>query len=712
MKAEVQKEKGMNANIYRAKRLEINLNQRRYDKVEIPNEDTLRFLGGVGLNAQLLLEKTDSDLDPLDPDNPLIFGAGPLVGAKFPTAARTTATALSPLTGIYGDSNAGGVFGVNMKKAGWDQLLISGKAEEPVYLLLGPDGDITIRDAQDLWGLDTHKTDTLLRDRHPKSTVACIGPAGENLVRYAAIMTNKTMNSFSRTGMGAVMGSKNLKAIVIAGNNPVQVYDPDALNRIAEQVLNQIKFHHLPQLFTKYGTIMFLNILLAKGLLYGENHRRKLEYQEASALDIGAYEDAVDSKPAGCFRCPMACNRRWRIKEGQYKGEAGHGYEVAFAMTLGLTLGHRSVGDVLHLVNLLNSQGMDVNEFCGTAGLAVDAYKNNFLSSSDTDGLELDWGRADIFETLIKQTGQRQGFGNVMAEGTKRAAGMIGLKAERYALHMKGMHWPAHSAPPFVLAFSNSTRGGDFLKGVPFLLLGEGNQDLCQALFGATRETMNIYSHGDKGRAVWWHENYKAVNDAMGSCFYLALNLLPHLGFMPEQLADVFRAVTGLPVEGEDIMAAGERIVQTQRAVNSIRGLNGRDDSFTRRPENDSWASGINLEAEGMKEEYYRYRGLSPRGLHTRNRLTELGLFEAIEILSSEGRLEAPIENPYQFSDIVRSPSPKNIRLRQKTRLIHFVRNRVFLRMLKGPAFYRAQLEKLWRRRGRKAKTIPYKQTV
>jgi aldehyde:ferredoxin oxidoreductase len=204
--------------------------------------------------------------------------------------------------------------------------------------------------------------------------------------------------------------------------------------------------------------------------------------------------------------------------------------------------------------------GMDINEFCGAAGMAVDAYKRGLPSRDDTDGLILDWGWTDAFERLILQTANRQGLGDVIAEGTRGAAQRIGGEAPRYALHMKGMHWPGHSAPPFTLAFSTATRGGDFLKGVPFLLLGEGNQDLCRALLGATPRTMDIYSHADKGRAVWWHENYKAATDSLGTCFYLGLTLLPHLRPLPEDLGETGR----LGIIGENPLPLHE-IVRSPR---------------------------------------------------------------------------------------------------------------------------------------------------
>ncbi|MGD9067179.1 MAG: aldehyde ferredoxin oxidoreductase family protein, partial [Desulfobacterales bacterium] len=650
---------------YSGKILEIELNQKTSRVNDLPEGDARRFIGGAGLNAWLLYQSLRPSAKAGDPDNPLIFGAGPLVGTPFPTAARSTFTALSPLTGIFGDSNGGGNFGVLIRRAGYDHIIITDISDKPCYLLIAPEGVCKILDADDLWGLDTYETDKLLNKRHPKSMIASIGPAGENLVRYASIQFDRNSHSFSRAGMGAVMGAKKVKAIVVQahGGGQAPLYDPEAMNDISNTIKQCAKKLAFPRLFTRYGTPMFINIVHSLDLLYGENWRRKISHEEISALDIAAYFDAVESKSHGCFRCPLKCGKQWRIKHGNYRGEKGPKYEVAYIMTLGLTLGLKNVPTVLHFVNKLNKAGLDINEFCGTVGMATDALKKGIINCKMVDGLPLSWGNAEAYESVIDRISYRHGFGDILAEGTKKAAAIIGKGADAYALHMKGMHWPAHSAPPFVMAFSVSTRGGDFLKAMPHLLMQSTNKETCEKLFGSDSETMNIYSHEKKGRAVWWHENYKLILDSLGICFYLGQTLLTHGRLLPEELAEAWSAATGIEASGADLQKAAERGVQVERAINSLQGIDRKRDSFTKRPEKASWGQGINLDHPGMLDEYYAYRGLSKKGLHTKERLIDAEL-EAVAIVLDKSELldKRSKKNGYRSLDtIIRNPSANDI---------------------------------------------------
>ncbi|MGD9363646.1 MAG: aldehyde ferredoxin oxidoreductase N-terminal domain-containing protein, partial [Desulfobacterales bacterium] len=367
---------------YRSKILQIELDEKTSQVKDLHEGDARRFIGGAGLNAWFLYQYLRPSVKAEDPDNPLIFGAGPLVGTPFPTSARSTFTALSPLTGIFGDSNGGGNFGVLIKRAGYDHIIITGVSSKPCYILIAPSGVCNIIDANDLWGLDTYETDTILKKRHPKSMIASIGPAGENRVRYASIQFDRSSHSFSRAGMGAVMGTKNVKAIVVhtQGGGQTSAYHPEAMNRISTTIKRCAKELAFPELFTRYGTPMFINIVHSLDLLYGDNWRRKVMHEDISALDIAAYYDAVESKSHGCFRCPLKCGKQWRIKHGKYAGEEGPKYEVAYIMTLGLTLGLKDVATVLHFVNKLNKMGLDINEFCGTVGMATDALKKGIIN--------------------------------------------------------------------------------------------------------------------------------------------------------------------------------------------------------------------------------------------------------------------------------------------------------------------------------------------
>jgi aldehyde:ferredoxin oxidoreductase len=678
---------------YTERILHVDLTSRSFQVRDIDRHELRHFIGGGGYNAWLLYRKIidNSDIDPLGPDNPLIFGVGPLVGTSFPTSSRCSFTALSPLTGIFGESNGGGLTGVTVKRSGIDHMVITGASETPCTLVIGDSDGCRIEAATDLWGLNTQETEETIQKKYPKAAMLAIGPAGENLVRYACISSYAKGNVFGRTGMGAVMGSKRLKAIVALGGRDISVKESETLKHISKKILRGTKSHSRLKLFRHYGNAMLLNMLASRGLMFGENWRRRLIPEDVTSLDVGSYGDATLSKSLGCFRCPLTCKRMWKIKEGEYRDEEGHGYEIAHILSFGLTLGIRDVPTILHLIKKCNHMGFDLLEFSGAVGMAVDAYKQGFLSRETADNLRLDWNDGHVVDALIEKVGKREGIGDLLAEGTKNSARAIGPGAEQYALHMKGMHWPAHSAPPFIMAFSLSPRGGN-LKGLPHLLLQNNNSEIISKLFGATKKTGNIYTHDDKGRAVWWHENYKVLIDGLGTCFWLSVMALPHGDLFPDELARAYTAATGLETSGTDIMQSAERVYQIQRAINALRGLTGKDDAFTKRPEPDSWGHGVDLHADGMLNEYYAYRGLSSDGQLTRRRLEEISLGSVAGELEKRHLLSAT-DSGLPISTIMRNPDGAELGKKWVSKLVGWVEKRMMTKM-EDPKFYRRFFEK------------------
>lgn len=305
--------------------------------------------------------------------------------------------------------------------------------------------------------------------------------------------------------------------------------------------------------------------------------------------------------------------------------------------------------------------------------------------------MPLDWNAGKVFGTLIHKVGQREGIGDILAEGVPNAARIIGSGAEQYALHMKGMHWPAHSAPPFTLAFCLATRGGN-LKGLPHLLIQDKNAKVTRMLFGGTAKTRNIYSHEEKGRAVWWHENYKIMLDGLGSCFWLSATLLPHGSLFADELARAYTAVTGLKTDGVQMMYAAERVHQIQRACNALRGMTRKNDCFTKRPEPDSWGHGIDLNAKGMLDEYYVYRGLSSDGLLTRQRLEEINLKPVADTLEKHFLLKEAT-SCLPMAKIVENPPGQNISRNFFSKIIHKIEKRIIKKM-EDPLYYRRAFEK------------------
>ena len=623
---------------YTGKILEVDLTERKLNKRDMQEDEALRFMGGAGLNAWTLYNSCKPGTSALGPDNPLIFGVGPLVGTEYPSAARSTFTSLSPLTGIFGDSNGGGFFGARVKQSGYDQIVIRGIADSPCCLALGPGGKATIEDASDLWGKDTIETEEMLRKKYPGCQVACIGPAGENLVGYANIMGHHS-TSYGRTGMGAVMGSKKLKAIVAYGSDKIPVKDPNAFKSLSDEVRKWVKESPSAQVFSQTATSVLISVYASLGFVYKYNGRKKVVAEDGDQIDYSKFLAAADVKQHGCWMCPIKCIKAWRIKEGPYKDEKGYKYEVGHAYSFGFNLGVNDVSSIMHLMNVCNRLGMDAIEFSGVLGMAIDVHQQGILDKGPLEGIILEWANPELIEELARKTACGEGFGKILALGSKKAAATIGGGADKHEGSIKGLVMGKYDSPAYMCALSVSTRGGDHLKGMPNICMNPENREVAEKLFGGTAETVNLYSNNDKGRAVWWNENYKMIIDSLGICYFMSQCLIPHGFLFPEHIADGFRAATGFEMDGDDLLKAGERTYQLEKAFNARLGISRKDDYFPKRPEKDSDPQNIDLDQPGLLDEYYRYRGCSQDGLPTKARLDEVGLAQIADDLEAEGRM-------------------------------------------------------------------------
>jgi aldehyde:ferredoxin oxidoreductase len=384
---------------------------------------------------------------------------------------------------------------------------------------------------------------------------------------------------------------------------------------------------------------MQISIFTALGLLFRENCRSMATMSDAGKIGFDTFSHSTKFVSRGCYRCPIKCEKKYKVKEGKFAGEEGAKYELGYGCTLGFNLGIDNLSAVLHLTNRCNDLGMDVIDFSSSVATAIDLYRNSIISRSDTDGLELSWNDPATAETLATKTAMREGFGDLLAGGVRTIGEKVGKGAEKYALHIKGMSEPAHSCPPFLLGFSVATRGGDHLKGMPILILESSNKDMTRLFFQGTNKSQDLYSHEDKGRVVWWHENYKTIIDSLGICFFLTTVLLASGRLEPAELATAWRLATGLDGDGAGIFTMGEMAYQVERAFNALQGVTRADDTFKVREEKDSWGKGVNLDHPGMLDEYYRYRGCSRNGLPLRERLEEIGLPDVADTLESAGKL-------------------------------------------------------------------------
>ncbi|MDQ7824026.1 MAG: aldehyde ferredoxin oxidoreductase C-terminal domain-containing protein [Candidatus Eremiobacteraeota bacterium] len=634
---------------YRGKILDIDLSSRTAKALELDAIEAQNFIGGAGLNAWLLYKSFRPDITPLSPENPLIFGAGPLTATSYPASSRSTFTALSPLTGIFGDANGGGYFATMVRQAGYDHLIVRGASDRPCYILIGRKGECTIEEAGDLWGMDVPETDRVLGERHKGSMAASIGTAGEKLVSYANILTRGGGNSWSRTGMGAVMGSKRLKAIVANGREKIMLHDEEGFKSLSEKIKHLSQTDTRSMVFSRWGTVMQISLFAAMGLLYGNNLSHRLSLKEAGRIGITPFSRETDFTVQGCYRCPLKCEKRYTLKNNPHKGEEGHKYELGYACSLGFNVGINNVNEVLHLADVCNTLGLDMVEFSSSAATAIELFREGILKHADTDGIELDWNRPAAVEALARKVAKREGIGDLLAGGVRKMAETLGGDAHKFAIHFKGLSEPAHDSPPFLLSFSVATRGGDHLKGMPILLLDGENRELAATLFGATKETMDLYSNGDKGRAIWWHENYKTMIDSLGICFFLATVLLPAGNLTAAQCAEAYRAATGYQKGGRDLFLAGERAYLVEKAINARLGVDRSRDCMKARQEAGSWGSSANLDHPGMLDEYYHYRGCSQEGLLLGERLKEAGLTAVAKDLEREGKLgKEPVYSVYR----------------------------------------------------------------
>jgi len=629
---------------WRGKILRVDISQAKIWDEELSRDYMDGYIGGAGINARLLYDLTRQNLqaDALSPVNPLIFGCGPLVGTTFPCASRFTVTAKSPLTGIFGDTNAGGWFPVRLKQAGYDHIVIQGKAQQPAALLIEPGAAAQIVDASDVWGLDVFETDKKLHEKYGDCETARIGPAGENLVRYASILSGtKRTSSNGRTGMGCVMGSKNLKAIVIKikkGAGMVPVADEAGVEKLAKHYRNVWLKGPGTTLKRQYGTLTNFSQIAEHTRI--KNEQESLTTEQIDAYDLDLFVNNFKTGQTACYRCPVACSQKWEIKDGPYKGEKGDKIEYGHLLNLGPNLGIFDYATMLHLADVSNRLGMDCIQFGYNMAISMECFQRGILGSEATGGIDLNWGNSEAVETLMRKTAQREGFGNLLAENAPTLASRIGPDAEQYGSHTKGMSFPFSCtyALPMSLASSVATRGGDHLKGHPFAAI-IGHQEMLEKMFGkdVPPEAGDHTSPVAKGRVVWWQENYKMIMDCLGLCFLPIINsnVWSDPLIMIREMAEMYQAITGRDAAG--LFTAAERAYQIEKCYNALLGLSRKDDTRigTLRGEKNP------IDLPGMLDEYYAYRGCSKDGLPTRKRLEEIGLTDAAEDLARNKKLSA-----------------------------------------------------------------------
>ena len=616
--------------------LRVDLTREKITKQPLDESVARNFIGGRGFNSKTLFEEVKPGIDPLSPENVLCLAPGPLSGTPLGLTSRLEVSTLSPYSGILGDGNVGGSFATFLKRAGYDQIVITGRASSPKYLWID-DENVELRDASDLWSKTTWETTDILRERHGKKiSVGCIGQAGENLVRFASTIVDK--HSSAARGSGAVWGSKNLKAIAVRGSGKVELASPEEFRHLAREDRKFFLKDHLQhEVIAVYGTHIGMmswwpGYRYFQKYLSGDEVPEPLRPEAWKKYEIGRY---------ACYGCPVGCKDVFRIPTGKRAGEAGSGLEFECIACLGTNCGVEDPIAIMEMENLADAYGMDVIALGNAIALAKELYSRGIIAEEDTGGLSLDWEDADSQIELVHQTALREGFGNLIAEGMYSLAKIIGQGAMDVCYHVKGLSRGPHPPGFFALAHAVSTRGADHLRGRSWAY-GENDPEAFPEL---VKKGLVPDVDKDPVGALTISERATTITDAMGRCKG-AVNswvcAVPLVWKHPlwDGLARLLRAATGFEFDATSLEEAGERIYALERAFNVRQGITREDDRLPQKPEVRETPQGEEelMKHAGMLIEYYRVHGYDPEtGIPTRERLERLGLKYVADELKAHG---------------------------------------------------------------------------
>lgn len=596
------------------------------------------YVGGAGVNARLLYDalKDKPDADPLGADNALIFGPGLLAGTAFPCTSRMTITAKSPVTGIFGDSNGGGFFPARLKQAGYNHVVITGKSDKPVAIYIEKGEMPKLVDASDLWGLDTFETDAVIQERFGRCESARIGPAGENLVRYANVFTStRRTGVHGKTGMGCVMGSKKLKAVIVKADGNLPAANEEKVKALSK-FYREKWMGNATYGLREYGSLS----LIPQNSMHTRIHNQQVHITEEQ-LDAYDVERLVQNYKRGqtaCYQCPVACTLKLEVNEGAYTGEKIDKFEFGHYTNMGPLIGVFDYPQLFHISNIANRMGVDCITFGWILAMLMECYQRGIIDKSFTGGLELKWGDIDLIEDLLLKTSSREGIGDLMADSMPMILNKLPEAAREYGFHTKGQSFTYNCEQGIAMSLASSvaTRGADHLKGHPFAAM-IGLEDMLKTIFGEDLPdgTLDGTSPVGKGRVVWWSENYKTLMDSLGICFVpvVSVDVFGDPTVLFKEMGEIYEAVTGR--SPEKLFEASERIYQVEKSFNALLGITRKDDvrTGTRRGKKDP------IHEPGMLEEYYWYRGCSEDGVPTRKRLEEVGLSDVAEALADAGRI-------------------------------------------------------------------------
>jgi len=621
------------------KRLRVNLTTGEITSEPLSYEYRRKWIGGRGFNSEVIYREVPPGLDPYDPEARVCFGVGPVSGSAAPSTGRVTVTCKSPLTGGHGDGNMGGHWGAELKYAGWDQIILQGRSPKPVYLWIDDD-QVEIRDAGHLWGKFPREADQMIKEELGDEDIhtVLIGPAGENMVRFACTF-NDVWRAAGRTGTGGVIGSKNLKAIAVRGSGTVKVADPKKLMDVCDRLRQAFKTDVMKQGLFDFGSLCLINVANRDGWFPWKNFQEGA-HPKADNMSGETHSKTVLKHREGCYACPVCCGRFTQIKDGKWAGEEFGGPEYEHAVPTGPRVGIlEDANDIWHNARLTNDYGMDGIECGGTIAAAMEWYEKGLITTKETGGIELEWGNEEVVDKLIPMIARREGFGDILADGADRAADKLGLgdKGHYYSITTRGMTLPGDDPRGlgfgYGLSFAVGTRGGcDHLRSLCCLeLSGALYPGLNTKLLGDERANRPVTKVG-KPYMVYYEENQKTTTDCLNVCCFTTHWCYAVL--TPDQV-EYLNAVTGLDFSEEEYQEIGERIYNLERAYWNLHLSGAREDVVPERFLKEPMPQGVEYQTNvgavfpltDLLQKYYEYRDWDPKtGFPSEQKLKDLGL--------------------------------------------------------------------------------------
>ena len=596
--------------------LHIDLSTNTIQEVPLDPTHVQDFIGGSGLSARLLYGRINNNTDPLGPENPLMFMAGPLVGTSMPAAGRCTVSARSPLTGYWGESNTGGYIGPELRFAGYDGLLITGRSEKPCWISI-IEGKVKLHDADQLWGQDTYQIQDSIRKilGEPKARIACIGAAGEHLVKIAAIINDRG-RAAGRTGMGAVMGSKNLKAIAFRGSKKVPLADPETYQKAVAEILQKIRSDLSVEALRMAGTASYVDM----ALMFGDmpiRYYQQGEWEEGSNLSGVILTEKYLTRKSTCYRCPIVCGRETRTVK--YRVDVVDGPEYETIASFGSLAMVDDLEGVIYAGHLCNVYGLDTISTGSTIALACDLFDKGILTTEQTEGLEIRYGDVDMTHQLIKLLAHREGFGALLADGSAVLASRFGVP--ELAATVRNLEIPMHDSRSFsglAPIYALSPRGACHLQGDMYSVDTGQSPAIELDIHPGDR----FDNSEDKGQTAARSQAWRSVYNALTVCHFMN----------PEatQILTALNAATGLEYSLKDLMKTGKRIFTLKRMINKKLGSSRADDrlpDFMLNPLKEGGTLGFRPDLDTLLAGAYQEHGWDREtGMPSKKTLEELGL--------------------------------------------------------------------------------------